>query len=360
MRPDSHLVYDIIEGYTAEYSVDELITSAASEHVKSLDDVSWISGIRESNWGRTAWLIQFQPEPARAEEFASALSVSPAKATPYASDLSFSQTQWVWEVDQASGLIVSREWLALSQPEPTILYAEEYSQPEIMPATTLPHELETFITPEAVQLRSNIEAVTSIDATEAERLMVGVTTPITEVASNLSFPVYSLAPTGIEQIPAESHNFRIYFAPQNSCHRYLPLAFDFDLCAGLGQTTRLEYMFWSSEDQRNLKAVSILQGKAEEIVPLLKQTPPRWHVSMPVTLDVKGQLVEGWSVPALHGNQNTKALMFELEGTFIQIGGFSTTLDELVMVAENLQHTSSVSPSATIEIHRVFIPLVTQ
>lgn len=356
VKPDKILSYYATEG---EASVDALpppIQSAETKERKSIDDVAWISGLHQSSWGQTAWEITFQAQTATAAQFASSSAfLSPSSVTPYAADLTFAETQWIQEIDQTSGLLVSMKWLALTQPEPTLLYSESYSQPEIVAAAGLTEAMDEFTTVDAEHLLSDIQANAKLAPVEVDKLVLGSTLTPAEVASNLKFSLYAPAQQIIASFPAKQHQGRLYVAPEHECHLHRPLSYDFDLCAGLGQTVRFEYTFWSADDYSDLQSINLLQGNATEVTALLKQSPPRWQSISPIKANIGGQLQEAWFTPALHGDSNVNALLFEKQGTFIQVSGYKTSEDQLIKFAESLSPLQSSNTNFT---HHVYVPFV--
>ncbi len=146
---------------------------------------------------------------------------------------------------------------------------------------------------------------------------------------------------------------RIYYAPNHQCHLYRPVAYDIDLCAGLGNSTRFDYLFSESTDEQKIKSISLLQAAKSEVIPLLKQSPPRWSSSQARKLQIDKHDVQSWVVSKLHGDGSSQALLFELGETFVQISGVGVSTEQLIAFAQSLEPVDSKAN----QLH-VFMPLI--
>jgi hypothetical protein len=342
LTPTGHSSYDALMGHASTLEHEQITVSQEipQEAKRNVDEVSWIGGLQQSVWGRPAWLVYYLPQQIIPSSLdSSSMTVSLTSFAPFADDLDFTQAQWMMEIDQASGLLVSRQWLALTEPQATVLYMEFYSEPEVAPVTTLNFALGDFVSEAARETAGEIASLSIVGSHEIGTLLSGATVPLPDIAASLPFTIYM--PDGIALAKvAGNHlykNERYYFAPQQKCHLDRPLSFDFTLCAGLGESIWLNYTFWAEKDFSDLKTLDIRQGPSDTVVSMLQKSPPRWVSSTAYTLTIENQPVEVWFIPALHGNATTSALMFTWQGTFLQISGADLSLEELTTVVESLK-----------------------
>ncbi|MCX6048351.1 MAG: hypothetical protein NT075_24885 [Chloroflexi bacterium] len=351
-RGDTILMYDAVTGNASKNSSEP--QAIAANAPSNLDQLSWISGMKQSNWQRTAWVVKFSPVAMNQENFPT-FSGNPAANTPMADDLQFKATQWIWEIDQETGLLVSSQWLALTDNEPTVLFSEVYSLPEVIATSTKPKQLDEFMLPDAVDLLGKIDQTTSLSAEEAAPLMFGTTATSEQIASEAGFSLYAPTEAVLQRFEPKISKTRIYYNPTRQCHLDRTLAFDFELCAGLGQTVKLEYLFSNLATYEDIKSVFVSQGPASEVIPMLQKSLPDWQASEPFTLNIGEKQVQGWTLSINNGDQKSIALLFNLNGTMVQVSGYKATIDELKAVAENLTPIPHANSSRD---GRIFIPFV--
>ena len=354
--PEQHLSYLVQTGDVFQIARSQREDAPEPEAVRRNRE-AWlngaqIDGVQRSAWGGLAWRIRFPATPATPDDFASSLNaLHPTDSTPFAADLDFQATQWVWEIAQETRWLVSRRWLALTQPEPTVLYAETFSQPEILPKNSLPFPLDQLQSADA--LKRLHERKTKSDDGLLTALVQGRDITLEALAAQLTFPLFTLSPQVLDRLDQDHQGLRIYYTPTHKCHLARPLAYDFDLCAGLGGTVRLDYILWSQEDYSDAQSIQVSLGPASVIVPLLRQAPPRWLSSRPVALSIQGQPTTAWLVSALRGDPGITALLFVVEGVFVQLTGDGIETETLVQVAETML---IVAPARA----RIFLPKIVE
>jgi hypothetical protein len=357
LTPTGHRSYDALTGHASTLEHEQITASQElpQEAKRNVDEVSWIGGLQQSVWEKPAWLVYYLPQQIIPSSLdSSSMAVPLPDLTPFADDLDFTQTQWVMEIDQASGLLVSRQWLALTEPQATVLYIELYSEPKVVPVTTLSFALGDFVSHAARETAGEIASLSTLGSHEIGTLMSGTTVPLPDIAASLPFTVYVPDAIALAKV-AGNHvykNERYYFAPQQKCHLDRPLSFDFTLCAGLGESVWLNYTFWTEKDFSDLKTLDIRQGPSDTVVSMLQKSPPRWVSSTAYPFTIDNQPVQAWFIPALHGNATISALMFTWRGTFLQISGIDLSQEELTSVVESLKPVYGELDN----LHRFFVP----
>ncbi|RME54790.1 MAG: hypothetical protein D6790_16500, partial [Caldilineae bacterium] len=272
-----------------EPSEDGEVSRAKAERERSRR--AWYEGARIesvaiSPWGGLAWTVNFPATPASPQDFPGwGDPWNPTDTTPYAMDLDFQETRWVWQVDAATGWIVSRRWLALTQPEPTVLYAETLTRPSILHQDELPFPSDRFYAPQARKLAQAASGSRNAPSeTEAVQMALGTDRTLENIARSVTFPLLAPGVDVLQELGYAHHERRIYFTPTAKCHLARPLAYDFDLCAGLDGTVRVDDILWSQDDFGDARGIQTSVGSAEMVVGLLRQARPRWRTSSPVSL----------------------------------------------------------------------------
>ena len=308
-----------------------------------------IESIADSSWGGLAWTISFPATPVSPENFPGwGDPWNPTDTTPYARDLDFQKTQWVWQVDAATGWVISRRWLALTQPEPTVLYAEILTRPEFLHHNAVSISLDHFYAPEAQELaQAASDSRPATSETEVAQMALGTEKSLEVIAQEVAFPLLAPQVEVLQGLGFASHERRIYFTPSAKCHLARPLAYSFDLCAGLDGTVRVDDILWSQSDFSDVRGIQTSLGPAQIVLGLLHQARPRWVTSQAVSLTVDGQPVTAWLAFGFHGDGH--ALMFEFRGTFVQLSGYGISPQVLIQIAETIE----VLPT---ERFKIFLP----
>ncbi len=318
----------------------DAVSDAQEDRGRSLR--AWYEGARIENvvgspWGGLAWTVSFPATSASPQDFPGGGDPwNPTDTTPYAADLDFQYTRWIWQVDVATGWLVSRRWLALTEPEPTVLYAETLTRPEFLHQDEVAIPLDRFYAPEARELaQAASDSRAAPSEAEVVQRVLGTGKNLEAIAREVPFPLLTPRVEVLQGLGFAHHERRVYFTPTAECHLARPLAYDFDLCAGLDGTVRVDDIQWSRSDFSDARGIQTSLGSASVIVPLLRQAPPRWSSSRAISLTVDGQPVTAWLASGFRGDNH--ALMFEFRGAFVQLSGYGVDPQVLVQIAEAME-----------------------
>jgi len=212
-------------------------------------------------------------------------------------------------VDAATGWVISRRWLALTQPEPTVLYAEILTRPEFLHHNAVSISLDHFYAPEAQELaQSSSDSRPATSETEVAQMALGTEKSLEVIAREVAFPLLAPQVEVLQGLGSVSHERRIYFTPSAKYHLAQPLAYSFDLCAGLDGTVRVDDILWSQSDFSDVRGIQTSLGPAQIVLGLLHQARPRWVTSQAVSLTVDGQPVTAWLAFGFHAGDNAPPL----------------------------------------------------
>jgi hypothetical protein len=354
--PTAHLYYDAIEGDVSEIRLNEQEVHSNSVLNTNIDQVSWVSGVKQSGWGRMAWIVKFQPNKLMPENFTFS-TIKTASSMPQAADLAFDSVQTVWEIDQETGLLISMQQLALTADSSTIIYSMTNTLPEKLDKSELLFDLSQFITSDANALSgAAVQTATSDNSPEGsatESLMT-----LEQVSQQTGLPIYAPDQTLLNSFFPPFKLSTIFYNPDQSCSLQSHLSFDFEFCSGLGQNVKQEYLFASSDTYEDVEGILIAQEPLEVVSSRLRNALPRWHESHSVSLKIMDKDVEGWQASIKNGDQIVNALFFQLNDSFVQINGYgnngtSVSLEKLIKVAESLHPMISATNNSTI-----FIPII--
>ncbi|RMH39427.1 MAG: hypothetical protein D6694_11245 [Gammaproteobacteria bacterium] len=346
-------LYDPISGLAVAFPREQTertapmaIQDASSIQVHSMQRVA------ESSWGRPAWLLEMDPLQASPDTFGS----DPLTAQPYAftEDLHFASVQEFRTLDTKTRLTIRRQLFALTADGPVLLWEQQNSRPEILVRSELSFDWDNFVIPEAQTLlaeqRRFMQAAGQFAGPRTvlfRKSGVALSELESVVGQVPTSPLVLLDPQTVrERVGLDSIqlDFASHEWPQCTHQGF---AFTLSLCDAPVNIT-----YASSHSPSDMQ-IQILQGPTHQIVPLLRQALPGWRTSQPITLVINGQTVQGWEM-MWSKIKGLRSVMFEVQGTFVQID-FYTMSDQNLSAL--LEHLASIA-GESVQHKQIYLPFL--
>lgn len=271
-----------------------------------------IKGIMISPWGGPAWLVTARGAPPSAEALASIEAAPPPFERPYLADLDISHMEYTWVIDQESGRYVRFEEWAITPSGPILIERAESNPPEVLRVDALPDGWLTFPFEESIPIMQ-------VKSTPITQMSFPRSVPLDEAITAADFEVFLPDTTTLEPFHTS-----VYFNPEVVPEEVWRQYWRFDIQAAHEYGLTLQVIYFPGPPG-NDKALAVIQGASERLVPLMRETLPIWTESHAVPLTIGSQEVVGWVATGgvLSNPPEQVVVMLEVQGTFLFIVGQS-------------------------------------
>lgn len=278
-----------------------------------------------SPWGRPAWLVTARGAPPSAETLAAVEAAPPPFGRPYLADLDISHMEYAWLIDQESWRYVRFEERAITPSGPVLVERSESSPPEVLDLDTLPDSWLTFPLEEGIPTMQ----VRSISGSQ---MSFPRSVPLDEAIAAADFEVFLPDTTTLGPVHTLAY-FKPEVVPEEVWRQHW--RFDIQVAHEYGLTLQVIYF---PNQPRNGKALVVIEGSSDRLVPLMRETLPIWTESHAVPLTIGSQKVVGWVATGgvLSNPPERVVVMLEIQGTFLFVVGQSYSEGQVLDLVRTL------------------------
>lgn len=305
----------------------------AADRVETRVDASALQALRatplaRSEWGQPAWVLTARWQPTQAElNELKALGDDPFAIQPYIKDLDVNAFNHTWVVDQATQLPVSFEWSAETPSGLVVLQRAVNAPQRILPVQALP--------PDWLEL--SVKGVPVVQANQGPVSVpdVSASPSLSDAVKHADFTVFVPGHTDA-WAKAGLTLTHLVFKPEarSGAGSSMPFAIQDAASRGLG----LELVYLPQPPDG--RALAVVQGKADQLIPLMRTRPAVWAKSQPLRLKLtSGDIVDAWLLTGgnLAGPYPQLAVVFEHQGTLVFSVAQNYPTDQALELIASLQ-----------------------
>lgn len=279
-----------------------------------------ITGTRASAWGEPAWIVEGHEQPPSQKQIAADAAQPFYAQGPFLSDLRLEKIDYIWHVDKETRQFVLYEQWGVTTAERVLLQRVEKSKPELLTLQELPPNWAEMETTEAPIRQENMPPLPNIEKTQ-------------DPAQVLKAAGVLYLPENLAGLTLRHHRFRAELQPQKDWQNQ----WRFDIIDSSSYGLSVESLYVPAE-QKSGRALSIVQGQAELLVPLMRETLPVWTHSHRINLTINGRPVDVWIATGgvLATMPSQIVAMLEIDGKFIYVVGQKLNESELAAIVTSL------------------------